>query len=755
MRNPSSALVQTGLVVFVYALSFLALEYAASVFAERLQISYWDPSAALHVVLLLAFGLRYAPLILLAAWFIIIIIFSGEYGYWMAFLSALFPAVSYGTSCALLKHKFHIDPRLLNYRDVFLFSIIAGFAAPFLIALLRITSLSLLKHIDWADFLLEFLKDFAGESTGVMMLAPSLLLVLRKMPWRASLVDLRLVKTPLITEFRWPHRCQLAEWVLTVISLTMAVWFAFGITFGPLDQSYAIFLPLVWIAVQKGYEKAILAVLFINVASAIFVSSQPQINNAIALQFCLMAVSFLGTLLGAVVHDRREFQAQLYERATRDTLTKLHNRTWFMENLRQSLSRSQRTPEYQFAVFFLDLDRFKAINSSFGYNIGDKLLKAVGNRLDICFGPSAKISRLGGDEFTLLLEDYDTIATVRTTAQQLCERLSQRYQIDGYELYVTISVGAATSAFDYSSADDLMRDTDVALRQSKANGRSQYTLFDREMHEQTIQQDELEDDLRQTINALELSFDQSSFQVYYQPIVNIKTRQITGLEALLRWQSPRQGWVLPSKFIPVAENTGLIIPLGNWVLYQAIKQLKLWQQTFSHLNSLTIAINLSVKQLSQPGLAETITSIMEDIDLPAQNLKIELTESVFMHDGYLMEDFARSLKAAGASLSIDDFGTGYSSLRRLHSLNADIIKIDRSFVKDMAHSRTAYEIVRVIIELAHTLGMSVVAEGVETSEQAAQLEFLQCEEGQGYLFSRPLPPEAIAPLFGPSDSPVD
>jgi diguanylate cyclase (GGDEF)-like protein len=507
--------------------------------------------------------------------------------------------------------------------------------------------------------------------------------------------------------------------------------------------------------VQQGYEKAALAVLFINVLAVFLVARRPQVDNAIALQFGLMAVSFSGTLLGAIATERWNVQEQLYKKATHDTLTELYNRNWFMERLRQSLMRNQRDADYQFAIFFLDLDRFKAINNTFGHHVGDKLLIEISKRLiEIGKRPkpdpfsNSEAARLGGDEFILLLEDCSTLTAVRTAAQHLCERLSQRYQINGYEIPVTVSVGVTMSTFSYKSLDDLLRDVDVALRQSKANGRSQYTLFDQNMYERVSRQAMLENDLQRAVSELQENHDQTpEFKIHYQPIINLKTSKITGFEALLRWRNRDQDWVSPDEFIPIGENTGLIVPLGAWVLRQACEQMQLWRQMFPHADNLFIAVNLSGKQLSQPALTDVISTVLQDTNLPAPNLKIELTESTVMQDFQVTESFSQGLRALKANLSIDDFGTGHSSLSRLYRMNADIVKIDRSFVSQMSNSRAAYEIVRIIIELAHTLDMLVIAEGVETEEQATQLKALQCEEGQGYFFFRPLPSAAIAALI--------
>ncbi|NJO12080.1 MAG: EAL domain-containing protein [Leptolyngbyaceae cyanobacterium SL_1_1] len=536
---------------------------------------------------------------------------------------------------------------------------------------------------------------------------------------------------------------------MAIALLTLTTWAAYGgLRSQSLDYTYIIFLPLILIAVQQGYEKATLAVLFINIMSVIFVGDKAQGSNAIILQFGLMAVSFSGVLLGAIVTERQQIQKQLYYRAIHDNLTGLYNRAWFLDRLKQNFTQSQQSDDAQFAVFFLDLDRFKGINTTLGHIVGDQLLVAIADRLKTRFSEHSKLARFGGDEFVLLVENCRGLAAFESVAQQLCETLSQPYQVSGYEIFITVSIGVAVSNFSYELSENLLRDADVALRHSKANGRSQYTLFIQEMHGQAARQISLENDLQHAVRKLTAANKQQlEFEVHYQPIINLNANEITGFEALLRWKKRHQEWVSPSEFIPVAEDVGLIVPLGTWVLQQACEQIQTWQQAFPHFSQLSIAVNFSGRQLLQPALAEAISTVLQNTNLSASSLKVELTESVAMQDFQVTEMLFRELQALGIGLSIDDFGTGYSSLDRLYRLNANILKIDRSFVERITCSRAACEIVRVIIELAHALEMTVVAEGVETTEQAAQLRELHCESGQGYFFARPLPPREIERLL--------
>jgi len=477
----------------------------------------------------------------------------------------------------------------------------------------------------------------------------------------------------------------------------------------------------------------------------------------------------------AEVLEQRE--AQLEHQAFYDSLTALPNRTLFMDRLRGALMRARRHRDYSFAVFFLDLDHFKIINDSLGHMIGDQLLIAIARRLETCIRPEDTIARLGGDEFTILLEGTRDIQSIIGVAERIQAQLAQPFTLNGHEVVTTASIGIAlagntpsnspandgyeTLNREYNTPEDLLRDADIAMYQAKTLGRARLQVFDTAMHTQIVSRWQLETSLRRALEYRE-------FELFYQPTVLLATGRIAGFEALLYWNHPSRGLVSPVEFIPVAEETGLIIPIGQWVLNEACRQMAAWQSQHStetlftgEVPALTISVNLSGKQFSQAELLPQIQQTLQETGLQASTLKLEITESVITENAKSDREKLLQLRALGTQLYIDDFGTGYSSLSRLQSFPIDALKIDRTFVSRMMTDTSnsseascslplgqgAFAIVRAIVTLAHSLGLDVVAEGVESAEQVAQLQQLGCEYAQGYYFSRPVNSEAAGALI--------
>ena len=439
-------------------------------------------------------------------------------------------------------------------------------------------------------------------------------------------------------------------------------------------------------------------------------------------------------------HRMAGSQTDITEGKLSDPLTGLPNRVLFMDRLRRSLERTVRHPGYLFAVLFLDLDRFKLINDSRGHLFGDRLLVAIAQRLESCLrsadtvarlGRDHTLARLGGDEFTILLDDIRHVSDAVRVADRIQTNLEPPFQLDGHETFTTASIGIATSATGYEKPEELLRDADTAMYRAKALGKARCELFDTSMREAAVARLAMETDLRRAV-------ERGEFRLHYQPIVSLATGAITGFEALIRWQHPERGLVPPMDFIPVAEETGLILPIGSWVLREACRQMRTWDMLARPDPPLIVSVNLSGKQFVQSDLIAQIEEILATTGLAASSLKLEITESMIIQDLDSAVAILQRLKSLGVRIAIDDFGTGYSSLSYLDRFPIDSLKIDRSFVQSMRIDRS--EIVRAIIALAHSLGLDVIAEGVDAEDQVAQLGCFGCEYAQGYLYSVPLKP---------------
>ena len=448
-------------------------------------------------------------------------------------------------------------------------------------------------------------------------------------------------------------------------------------------------------------------------------------------------------------------QTDITEGKVSDPLTGLPNRILFLDRLGCSIERATRHGE-AFAVLFLDLDRFKLVNDSLGHLAGDRLLIAIAERLERSVravdtvarvGGQHTIARLGGDEFTILLEGVKHVSDAVRVAERIQDNLKRPFQLDGHEIFTSASIGIATSETGYNAPEDLLRDADTAMYQAKALGKARCEVFDADMREQAIARLDLETDLRRAVERKE-------FQLHYQPIVSFKTGMLAGFEALIRWRHPSRGLVEPAGFIQVAEETGLIVPIGSWVIGEACRQLRAWHVELPWTAGLSVHVNLSGKQFIQSDLADEIAAVLRETELPASNLSLEITESAIIENPTAVVAILEQLKALGVQISIDDFGTGHSSLSYLHRFPINSLKIDRSFVSAMSSEQSG--IVSAIIGLAHALQLEVIAEGVETAPHLAQLTELGCEYGQGYLFAKPLDASRARMLLATAtDSPLE
>ena len=446
----------------------------------------------------------------------------------------------------------------------------------------------------------------------------------------------------------------------------------------------------------------------------------------------------LGEQLKVEITERERAEEQLVRNAFSDALTGLANRALLRDRLDRALKRQIRHPDYLFAVLFLDLDRFKLVNDSLGHTIGDELLRAVARRLEKCLRSQDTVARLGGDEFTMFLEDIRDETDATRVAERVHKDLRAPFQVAGHEVFTTSSIGIALSSTGYTQPEDLLRDADTAMYRAKSLGKACYSMFDTAMHERAVALLQLDHDLRRALERKE-------FRIHYQPIVRLENAEVTEVEALLRWEHPARGFVSPAEFIPLAEETRLIIPIGRWALEETCRQVRAWQLQFG--TYLPVNVNLSGKQLSQLDLVYQITQILQRFSLDGRSLKLEITESVIMEDIESVITMLQQLKALGIQSSMDDFGTGYSSLSYLHRLPIDALKIARFFVSGTRTGVENPEVVRTIITLARDLGIDAIAEGVETAEQLAQLRELGCKYEQGYLFSKPLDSETAGKVY--------
>ncbi|MCM1981459.1 bifunctional diguanylate cyclase/phosphodiesterase [Lyngbya confervoides] len=444
----------------------------------------------------------------------------------------------------------------------------------------------------------------------------------------------------------------------------------------------------------------------------------------------VQTLSQFTTIVGESI--RRSRQATLLSRnALHDTLTGLPNRALLLNRLNHCLGRMQRNSSYRFAVLFLDLDRFKPVNDSFGHQIGDLLLVQVAQRLSRLVRPGDTVARLGGDEFVILLDDIQTLEDAEAAAKRVDQDLQQVFDVNGHQLYIDVSIGIALSHPDFKTGEDLLQQSDLAMYQAKSAGKGCYRVFDREAHAQRLKASQLE-------AQLPLALKQDEFEVFYQPIINLKSGVVKGFEALVRWNHPQLGRLSPDQFIPIAEETGLIQALGEWVLQTACAQMSAWHGMVPGPAKPSINVNLSARQFAQPHLLKSIQNILHRSQLDPAYLNLELTESCIFNRDQETLRLVQQLQELGAYIYLDDFGVGYSSLQYLNFFPLNGLKIDRSFTQKLNCHAQTQAIVRSVISMAQALQMEIVAEGIENYQQTHCLSTLNCCFGQGFLYAPPL-----------------
>lgn len=457
------------------------------------------------------------------------------------------------------------------------------------------------------------------------------------------------------------------------------------------------------------------------------------------------------------ITDRRRAEDALAHNAIHDSLTKLPNRALFVDRLERALIRARRHSDYKFAVLFIDVDEFKVLNDSLGHSVGDELLVQLASRLATGFRetdsfartsvtaitnpafPDGGIARFAGDEFTVLLDDIGNASDAIRVGRRVQTKLSVPFNVSGRDVVVAVSIGAVLSSTSYERAGDLLRDAEIAMYRAKAGGKARCEVFDSAMHSGAVRRLQLETDLRRAM-------EQGNLTVYYQPIVSLDTGRIAGFEALSRWKT-EQGMIPPSDFIPVADETGLILSINRELYMRACRQLREWQTEFVCDPPLTVSLNIAPKQFAQPDLSSDVEMILRETGALPGSVNFEIMETIAMGDPQRAVSLLTEFKLLGVRLSIDDFGTGYSSLSRLPKFPVDALKIDRSFISNMIRDRDSYEIVRIVVMLAHSLRLKVVAEGVEQYEEVEALRKLGCQLAQGYFFSPAVASEEAGQLL--------
>ncbi|HET9982563.1 MAG TPA: bifunctional diguanylate cyclase/phosphodiesterase [Longimicrobiales bacterium] len=450
------------------------------------------------------------------------------------------------------------------------------------------------------------------------------------------------------------------------------------------------------------------------------------------------AVAFQGIIHD--ITDRKRAEESLRHAALHDGLTQLPNRVHFLDRLRRTMDRLRWRPEYRFAVLFIDLDRFKVVNDSLGHRAGDELLIAISERLTASVRPEDIVARLGGDEFAVLLGDLGGVSDAMAIADRVRDSMRAPFEIHGREIYATMSIGIALSTNGYASAEELLRDADTAMYAAKGRGTEQCVIFNEEMHARAVALLEME-------MALRRALEREEFRLFYQPIVALDTQSIIGFEALLRWEHPELGLLAPDEFLQVAEETGLMVPIGWWSLREACRAAREWRQGAETDPALVVSVNLSGRQLLIPDLAAQIRRTLEETGLDGRALRLEISESDMVERAGSVQRTLRELRALGVRLCIDDFGTGYSSLSYLQDYDIDVLKIDGRFTSLLGGPAEDAEMVKAILLMAHSLGLSAIAEGVETTAQVNDLVQLGCGLAQGHLFSRPVRAREVLELL--------
>jgi diguanylate cyclase (GGDEF)-like protein len=717
--------VRVSIILFVYFVGTFISVVITNEIGPDILIALIYPAAGFSVALLLVFGLRYWPALFLNAYIGTLLneafgqphlpFLSGE-----LFWYSVIQVVGYGGVCWLVQ-RLRLDLRLIRAKDTILLFFLISFVSTLVVAVLTIALFTFDKDIGLLtdNYLLNTLNFWAGDATGVVMVTPVLLICFRS--WLPASKPLTVNAQPLT-------RPVVLERVLQFVLLAATVWLGYGReSVGLLNYSYGVFLPLMWIGMRSGFVMSAWAVLVLNLLVTLAVNFKVTDPEVVALQFNLMMASYAALMLGTVSSDLSYKSEKLRYVAYRDALTGLLNRAGFLNVLETARNKA-------FAVLFIDIDRFKTINDSFGQTVGDAFLLLVARKLKAILPAGATLSRLGSDEFAVFLPNATRQQAV-DLAEATNKALATSNRIQGYDIATDASIGITLSLQDYE-VGDLLRDAESAMQEAKRQGKARYVIFDTDMQGQLAQKVRLERDLRQALERGEI-------KVHYQPLVSLAGGTIIGAEALMRWQHGSLGTISPGAFIPIAEDTGMIVELSYALLKQALHDLHELPSSFY------LSVNLSVRQLQHPGLVEALSELLQSSHTGPNRLVLEVTESSLMTNPDANIETLEQLSTLGFRLAMDDFGTGYASLNYLKRLPVDILKIDRSFVKGLPDDEDDATLVTTILALGQSLGLEIVAEGVETSAQEAFLKRYGCQQVQGFLYSKPVPfPEFTRLLNG-------
>ncbi|MCH2246955.1 MAG: EAL domain-containing protein [Crocosphaera sp.] len=439
--------------------------------------------------------------------------------------------------------------------------------------------------------------------------------------------------------------------------------------------------------------------------------------------------------LATEIEQRKVIEQKLQHDALHDNLTKLPNRSFLMTEINESLQKSKTDQDYQFVVLFIDIDRFKVINDSLGHHAGDTILVEISQRICQTIDNLGRVFRLTGDEFVVLLKNINSSQKVLQITNKIIEQIQLPIYINNLDFFTTVSIGIVFGrqpyCYDYEEGIEILRDADNAMYKAKEKGRNRYCVFDQTMHKEALKTLLIQTDLKKALIKEE-------FILYYQPIISLSTQELIGFEALVRWNHPQEGLIPPIEFISLAEETGLIIDLGNWVFLEACRQAQVWKKQYEKAASLKISINLSGHQINEVNLVENIDRICNLTQLDPKFIRMEITENILIKNHQIINDLFQQIKERKIQICIDDFGTGYSSLSYLHNFELDILKIDKSFIQRNLNELKTIKILKTIIDVAYNFGMDVVAEGIETEQQSKILQDLGCKLGQGYFFGHPL-----------------